>query len=256
MEEKNLNPQATSVEPKQAPAGSSKKKLMKVFDLFEKALEIYQKNWKKLVSMYLVGVVAVLPATIFAALLPVVAGNILLSILIWALLLASFAFAVYVGVLYQAGAMLFFKNGFKPVWETLKEARPYFWPYLWTSALLALAVLLWSLLLIIPGIIFSVFYTFALYVLIFEGPKYSQALKRSKDLVKGYWWEIFGRVLFIALAFYLFFVVISIPGFFATEGSAFYNAWGIVTNLLSVAVAPIFLAYTYLLFNDLKRAKG
>jgi hypothetical protein len=52
-------------------------------------------------------------------------------------------------------------------------------------------LILYTLLLIVPGIIFSIYWIFALYVSIFRDINGTDALKYSKKLVEGKWWRIF-----------------------------------------------------------------
>ena len=51
------------------------------------------------------------------------------------------------------------------------------------------------LLLVIPGIIFFIYWIFSGYVLFDENKKIRESLKRSKEIVKGKWWRVFGYFL-------------------------------------------------------------
>jgi hypothetical protein len=88
-------------------------------------------------------------------------------------------------------------------------------PVLWVSIITSIIVGLWTLLLIIPGIIFSMYYVFSSYVTLFEGIKGRAALKYSKALVKGRWWSVAWRVgvvgLFFGLLVSLVVFVLSAP---------------------------------------------
>lgn len=54
-----------------------------------------------------------------------------------------------------------------------------------------------TILLIIPGIIFAIWFNFAIYTYILEGRTKLEALKESKILVRGRWWPVSWRVLAI-----------------------------------------------------------
>ncbi len=72
-------------------------------------------------------------------------------------------------------------------------------PALGTMILLFIFVFLLSLLLIIPGIIFAVYWTFALYVVIFKNVSGNSALSQSKELVQNRWWKTLGFLFIIGL---------------------------------------------------------
>ncbi|MFZ5353102.1 MAG: hypothetical protein ACOZCL_10325 [Bacillota bacterium] len=64
-----------------------------------------------------------------------------------------------------------------------------------TFLLSGIIVLLMALLLIIPGIIWGVYYAFALFAVILRKEGGMDALGYSKSLVKNRWWKVFGILL-------------------------------------------------------------
>ncbi len=56
-----------------------------------------------------------------------------------------------------------------------------------------------SLLLIVPGIIYSNYYSFFMYAVALRGKTGMEALQYSKKLVEGQWWRVFGILLGISL---------------------------------------------------------
>ncbi len=62
------------------------------------------------------------------------------------------------------------------------------------------------ILLIIPGIVWMVRYQFAQPIVILERTAYKSALKRSRDLVAGSWWRLFGAygLLLLFVSWFLF----------------------------------------------------
>lgn len=78
----------------------------------------------------------------------------------------------------------------------------------WIYILTFLVVLGGFTLLIIPGIMASLYIYFAQYVYINEGIKGMDALRRSHDLVKDNWWKIFITLLkVIVILFVIFFII-------------------------------------------------
>ena len=85
--------------------------------------------------------------------------------------------------------------------ESYKTGFKKFFPYLWTIILVGLAAFGGLLLLIIPGIIFVVWFSLAGYVRIIEGTGSTAALKRSKQLVKGNWWYVLSASLVCGIVY-------------------------------------------------------
>ncbi|MEW5734960.1 MAG: hypothetical protein AB1921_08895 [Thermodesulfobacteriota bacterium] len=72
------------------------------------------------------------------------------------------------------------------------------WPAALLTAILSAAILLaLCCLLIIPGIIWSVYYVFVIYAVALREKIGLDALRYSKALVKGHWWGIAGCFIFI-----------------------------------------------------------
>ena len=124
--------------------------------------------------------------------------------------------------------------------------------YLWVSILTGLAVVVGLLLLIVPGIIFAVWFSFASYVLIAEGVTGTRALSRSKELVSGYWWAIFWR--FLALV--VIAIIISIIVGLIKELIGLSKQIDISSFFNSLVFSPFAAVYTFLIYEELKRIKG
>jgi len=67
------------------------------------------------------------------------------------------------------------------------------------SFLLVLALIPLFLLLIIPGLIFAVYWTFVLYALITDNSGIGGAFSHSKRVVSGRWWTVFGYLFLFGL---------------------------------------------------------
>jgi saccharopine dehydrogenase-like NADP-dependent oxidoreductase len=79
-------------------------------------------------------------------------------------------------------------------------ATPRYLPVL----LLALVILLGlSLLLVVPGVVQGVYYTFAMQVVVLRQGRGKGALNRSKALVRGRWWRVLGINLLLSLPYFL-----------------------------------------------------
>jgi len=143
----------------------------------------------------------------------------------------------------------------------IKEALVWGWhkmfSYLWISILIGLIVALGFILLIIPGIIFAVWYSFSTYILVAEDRKGIDALKRSKEVVRGFWWKVLWR--YIVLGLFIF--VITLPiGMLTSIGmlleSIFIKDIANGLNILmGLFTTPLSLIYGYLIFGNLCKIK-
>jgi len=85
------------------------------------------------------------------------------------------------------------------VGEAIKRAFRVILPLIWTSILLFLAVMGGFILCIIPGIIFSFWFSLAIPVVVIEGVSGFEALKRSKQLMKGNVGTVFVLLLLVGM---------------------------------------------------------
>lgn len=127
-------------------------------------------------------------------------------------------------------------------------AVPYFFKYLGASFLSGFLMLIGFILLIVPGIILSVWFAFVFFILVLENAGIVESLKRSREYVRGHWWETFGRLVTMTVVTLLVVFLISLPVAFllGEVGSMIYE---IVMNIL---VVPVLFAYLYFMYLDIK----
>lgn len=87
----------------------------------------------------------------------------------------------------------------KPIGELLGRAWKSFWPYLILSVLGGLVIIGGFAILIIPGIILSVYLSFMAYTFAVEGLRGRAALRQSHAYVEGAWFDVFWRLLVAGL---------------------------------------------------------
>jgi hypothetical protein len=142
--------------------------------------------------------------------------------------------------------------GFK---EAMANGWPRIVPFFWISFLTGLISMLGFFLFIIPGIIFSVWYILSEYVFIAEGLKGAAALKRSKELVKGFWWKVFWR--FLGFGFIIFLAMI--PVLIITLVLSFFGltlVGAILNSIFNALITPLSAVYGFLVYESLKKAKS
>lgn len=96
----------------------------------------------------------------------------------------------------SVGFMIFLLNTVRGVgacMENLLDGFAFFWKIILISILEGILIALWSLLLVVPGIIAAYRYRMAYYILI-DHPEYSplQCIRESKKMMRGHKWELFG----------------------------------------------------------------
>ncbi len=148
----------------------------------------------------------------------------------------------------------------------IKQVIPTFWPVVWTIILSAIAILCGFILFIIPGIIFSIWFSFSIYATLFDGQKGGAALKASKHLVQGRWFAVLWRLVAPAFVFgivllVLQFTITAVGGFFGySETSVFGSISNVIVFLLSVVLSvftiPLSTGASIILYSELKKTAG
>jgi len=145
---------------------------------------------------------------------------------------------------------------------SLKKIIPYWWITVLTMVLVSGA----SYLFVIPGIIFSVWFSFAIFMPSSERTLGIMALLKSKEYIRGMWWQIFGRYavlygLMTAIVFVLIFGIWLVS--IAALGSPGYPAialaviflFTIAITFVCVLFVPFALSYGYTLYQKIRLAK-
>lgn len=227
------------------------------WELSKKSLAIYKERFWPLLGIYLI------PAAIFGALIlisfvgvrGIVATEIIkvtgtvatvgtfVVILIWIL-----ALLVLGG--WSMGASLYAikdrseKIGIK---ESYKRSRHLILPMLWLGFITGLAIACGVALLLIPGIIFMIWFLFASQILVSENKRGLEALIKSKEYVRGMWWSVFGRFLFLQVFVLLIPAILRAPNIYALA---------LIANLITALLVPLSAIYTFLVYENLKEIKG
>ena len=107
--------------------------------------------------------------------------------------------------------------------------------------------------LLIPGIILAVSFTFAVYVLAFEDIKGFNALMRSREYVKGRWWAVVGRQLYVGLIYIALAILVSILSAILSGGNKeVMNSTEKMLNVITLPLTPLIMTYMYFMYKNLK----
>jgi hypothetical protein len=162
--------------------------------------------------------------------------------------IASFL-ALYVFFIFLPIASIFvIDNDKKPlIGDLIRKSKPLILPYFITTLLMGVILLGGWTLLIIPGIVFSVLFSFVSYVVVLEKVKGQEALRRSYALVKSNFWQIVLRVFIIQICIFM--------GTFILDNlSEQSDIFALVSFLFSLAAGWFAQVYIYLVYKQIKSA--
>lgn len=109
--------------------------------------------------------------------------------------------------------------------------------FLLIALVVGLIVSLGTILLIVPAIIFGIWYSFSTLLVLDKNMGIKEALKQSKAMVKGRFWKILGRsFVFELFNFLISILLLIIP---------------LAGNLIISFIAPLYMLPFYLLYKDL-----
>ncbi len=126
-----------------------------------------------------------------------------------------------------------------------------FWSAIFLTLIHTLTLFGGAALLVIPGIVFSIWFMFANYTLVLEGKRGIAAMLQSKAYVKGYWWAVLGRMLILGIIVMCVIIIIYAPAVALLGrmiGAVIYGA-------LMLVVAPFAICYSYKVYDNLVRLK-
>jgi hypothetical protein len=157
------------------------------------------------------------------------------------------------------------------------RGRALFWPFVWIMVLRALAVVGGLAIFLLPGIWLSIAFTFAPIILLDSGLRGTQALAASHELVKGRWWQTFGRTLvsgFLVgfLAALITMLLVVLIGLFVGFDKAFALAaagqtmggmqvsmaeglQGVLSGIVQAIFLPLAVIYQVKIYHSLKKTR-
>ncbi|OGM21303.1 hypothetical protein A2955_04600 [Candidatus Woesebacteria bacterium RIFCSPLOWO2_01_FULL_37_19] len=136
--------------------------------------------------------------------------------------------------------------------ESYKRAWSQIFSYWWLTIITSFVILGGFMLLFFPGIIFSIWFSMAYFVLVVEKKGGIDALLKSREYVKGYWWGVFGRLAFLPV----FFIIVYFVPTLIFQILKLKIIETIFASLVIFILAPLGLIYLWILFKNLKLAKG
>jgi len=86
------------------------------------------------------------------------------------------------------------------VGELFERVQPYLWTLIGAGLLAGLGIAVGLVLLIVPGLILLTWWCLIVPVIVLEGKRVGESFSRSRDLVRGHGWTVFGVVIVSFLA--------------------------------------------------------
>lgn len=143
--------------------------------------------------------------------------------------------------------------------HSLQFAASRIGPLLWLAIICEVLLTIAFILLVIPGIYLLVCWMLALPVLMFEGIGGYGALRRSRELISGYWWTAFGALLVGLIAIIVFYVVLGLILNAIANSSSHISVilvlGGISRIIAGIVTYPIFAAISAVIYIKLRASK-
>jgi hypothetical protein len=213
--------------------------------VISEAWELYKGHWRHLLSIAFVVYLAVAVISLVLVLLLTWFGAILASLI-------SLVAAFWVqGALVKAVEDVRDGRADLTLGETFDRVRPQLGSIIVAGILAALGIFVGLLLLIIPGLVLLTWWILIIPVIVIEERRAGESFGRSRELVRGYGWGVFGVIvltILLLIAFRIVLGLVLIP--FADWIQSF------VTELAAGTLATPFVAVAWtILYFRLRAAK-
>jgi hypothetical protein len=206
---------------------------------------MYRSHWRHLLAISFVVYVAV-----------AVINLVLVALLTWVGALIG-AVVSLVGLFWVQGALVKAVDDIRDgrpdlsLGETFDRVRPQLASIAVAGVLAALGIALGLILLIVPGLVLMTWWVLIVPVIVLEQARASESFGRSRELVRGYGWRVFGVILLTILLLIAFGVAL---GLVLTPLADWLQS--LLSNVLSGTLTTPFIALTWtLLYYRLRGVK-
>ena len=222
----------------QPPRPAPPRGLSDIGDLFRESWQHFQRRFATLFGLYLLTMVAfILPLgiTIGLAILAGMSKGGIAFVLTGAVGLLA---GLFLGFRCFAALLNAVVDDHLAFNEALEEGGITFIPLMWIGFLTGFIICGGFIFFIIPGIIFMVWFFFAQFILIKEDVHGMDALLKSREYVRGEWFNVALRLLLIWAA------------------SILVGAIPLAGPILYIVFFPFVMIFHYLIYRDLREMKG
>jgi len=241
--------------------------LPKSRQILKESWAIYKNRFKTLIAIVLIPTACYLLFIFLGGIITAIAAGLLkystASVLPWTITgiilgLIVIVFLIYLYIWSTVAQLYAIKDQAEGIgWkEAYKRSRPKINPFFSTSILNGLAVLGGAILLIVPGIIFGLWFSQSPYIVIEEGLANTSALKRSKYYTKGRIGQIFGKLFYVGIITLGLYIGLAIVlAIFGALTGIKYNYLSWISNVFSLVWSPLVTVYAYQVYKYCKTTR-
>jgi hypothetical protein len=237
-EEKPAEPQTSPPKPDEPAAYGG---LPGIGTLFDRSWEIFKRRIGTLIALYLLSAALfIVPIGIFIGI-----GYLFsefFSASKTALMISGGLFGMIAGMIAASWGYAAFifavADDRLGVGDSLDRGGQKIWAFMWLLSILGYIIMGGFFLFFVPGMMFAVWFTFSQFILAREDKRGMDALLKSREYVRGYFWDIFLRLFIIWLV------------------SAGIGAIPFIGSILSIILMPFVMIFIFLVYEDIKTVKG
>jgi hypothetical protein len=215
--------------------------------VFERIFEIYRDQFTLLIPAALVVFV---PVAVINGI--VYAGDVSIFGVVIVAAVATIATYWFQGMVVEAARDILDGRRDHTIGSLVQSATPVIGPLIGAGILAGLAIGI-GLIIIVPGLYLLTIWAVIAPVIVIERTGAIEAFGRSRELVRGYGWQVFGVILVIFLLTVILGLVIQS---LANSASDSFAGFAVADLLLRLLVAPISALAAAVLFFELKALRG
>ncbi len=245
---------------------------MSITDIIVESFKLYKNNFKRffvfMLLTFIPGGLIIISKFLLTYFFPITSfGAIGISFLVFlfvALIFSLIAFWFNITFI-RVIAQTYTGTTIGTLGSELGSAKKVFWPAIGVTLLTALAVLGGMILLIIPGIIFMLWFAFSYVFVAVEHTGVMEGMHKSKALVDGRWWKVLLRIMIPGTIFgilaYVITSIIGTPLDYVVQHtdplSTLFTIWSVVSDLIlsfvTSIVTPLTTIALVVVYMDLKK---
>ena len=216
--------------------------------VFERIFEIYRDQFTLLIPAALVVFVpvAIISGLIYAGGVSIIGALIVAAV-------ATIATYWFQGMVVEAARDILDGRRDHTIGSLVRSVTPVLGPLVVAGILAGLGITVGLILVIVPGLFLLTIWSVIAPVIVIERAGAIESFGRSRELVRGSGWQVFGVI--VAL-FLLQFVVTAVIQALANSVSDSFGAYTIADMLVRLLVAPLSALAAAVLFFELKALRG
>ncbi len=143
-------------------------------------------------------------------------------------------------------------SGIGTIQNAYRTSIPLFFGYFFVSIITNFIVVVGIIAFLVPGILFTIWFTSAAFVVVLEKRGIFESIQQSRKYARGKWSPIFGRLVVLGLSTFAVLAFCAIV--FAATGLQDMPISDMAINVLSWLLTPFIYTYLYLLYKELKHS--